>query len=93
MTKSQTRCCMPELLGELDHEVREVDLRLPPGGCLEADLEGCDYRRPDQTHEVVELGDAAGVAALAQQPHAAELGPGGHALAQVGLKGPKQRRP
>ena len=36
------------LLGELDHEVREVDLRLATGGRLEADLEGRDHGRSDR---------------------------------------------
>lgn len=84
------------LLGELDHEVCEVDLRLAARGGLEADLERRDHGRSDRAQEVVESSDAAGVAALAQlaqQPNAAEFGPGGHALAQVGLVGSEQRRP
>ena len=84
------------VLGELDHEVREVDLRLAAGGRLEADLEGRDHWRPNRAQEVVELGDATNVAALAhfaQQPYAAEFGPGGHALAQVGLVGTDRRWP
>ena len=53
-------------------------------------------RAAGPSQEVVELGDAAGVAALAhlaQQPNAAELGPRGHALAQVGAVRTEQRGP
>ena len=73
----------------------EVDLRLPAGRRLEAHFEGRDRWRPDDAQEVIELGDAAGVAALphfVQQSHAAELGPGGHALTQVVLVGAEKRR-
>lgn len=54
------------LRGEPDHEMREFDLSLPGGGRLEADIEERRYRRFDRAHDVVELNDPTGIAALVQ---------------------------
>src|SRR4051812_25430903 len=95
MAKSQTRCCTPGCSVNSTMKCAKSTCAWQPGG-LEADLEGRDHGRSDRAEEVIELSDATGVAALAhfaKQPYAAEFGPGGHALAQVGLVGTDQRWP
>jgi hypothetical protein len=76
------------LVGELDPELSEVDLRLLAGGGLEAPLEGLDPRRPGLAQEVRDDAVAALVPALlhlAQQPLARQVRPGRDADAQVVL--------
>jgi hypothetical protein len=88
------------LIGELDPELGEVDLRLLAGGGLETALEGLDARRPSVAQEVRDDAVAALVATLfqlAQQPLSRQVWPGRDARAQVVLvrrdePGPRRAR-
>jgi len=94
MANNQNAVLHTGLLRELDQEVREVDLRLSASGRLEADLEGREHGRSDGAQEVVELGDAAGVAALthfASSRTPLSSGQCEHALTQVRLVRTEQR--
>ena len=59
------------VLGELDHEVRQVDVSLATGWGLEADLEVRDQERPSGAQKSLSW-VTAGIAALAHQPQAGE---------------------